>query len=374
MHLALDLTCTTLTQGGTAVYAKALLKGLREEAVGVSPIQFSPWFGRDRRLGRKVDTLRREAGRLSWVQRGMEAAARRAEADVVHAPTIHGPFRRSMGGLGRVLTVHDLNPLHYPEMYPAWHLRSDLRHLRRSLVAADELVTVSEFTRGQVLELLPSLDPERVTTIYHGVDPRFCPASPDGAKLDLADRYGLDGAYVLSVSTLSPNKNAEGLLRAWRAIADEVPEVTLVFAGSPGWKGRPLMDVARELGIAERVLHLGFVPDADLAAVYRQARAFALPSLSEGFGMPVAEAMASGVPVLTSTTSSLPEVAGEAAVRVDPRDDEAIAEGVLRLLTDEALRADLRARGLERVTRFTWEESVRRHVAIYQRAAKKSHG
>lgn len=216
-----------------------------------------------------------------------------------------------------------------------------------SQATADDLVARFPATRG------------RTTTIPLAADARF---TPDGERADVDGR-----PYVLGVATLEPRKNMPRLVEAFAALPDEVRgDRVLALAGTLGWETDETLAAARRH--ADVVRLLGFVPDADLPALYRGADLFAYPSLYEGFGLPVLEAMRSGTPVLTSRVSSLPEVAGEAAVYVDPLDTSDIAAGLTSALTDVGLRERLAADGLARAQRFSWERCAAETVALLERA------
>jgi len=182
---------------------------------------------------------------------------------------------------------------------------------------------------------------------------------------DLRSRYALDGSFLLAVGTVQPRKNYIRLVEAFRQL--DRANLTLVIAGGRGWLDDPLYERIAALGLENRVRMLGFVPDKDLPALYSAARVFAFPSLYEGFGLPILEAMACGTPVVTSRASSMPEVAGDAALLVDPLDTDALAEALASALDDELLRSSLIEKGLERATVFTWEAAAHKLVDRFQR-------
>jgi glycosyltransferase involved in cell wall biosynthesis len=288
--------------------------------------------------------------------------------DVLFAPNYLPPPTRSRRV---VLTVHDLAFRLYPETAPItgrW-----LRRLGDALRKAAEVITVSHATRADLLELYP-VDPDRVTAIHHGVDPeRFHPPGPEEVRR-VRRRFGIDGPYLLFVGGLEPRKNLDAVLRAFAQLpADLDPTLVIAGAAVPWYpRGRvALADAVSALPprIRRRVVITEYVGDPDRGPLYGGAEALVFPSLYEGFGLPVLEAMACGTPVLTSGVSALPEVAGDAAVLVDPRDQGAIAEGMRRLLQDESLRRRLRSSGPARAARFRWEETARRTADVLHRAA-----
>jgi glycosyltransferase involved in cell wall biosynthesis len=265
-----------------------------------------------------------------------------------------------------VLTIYDLAFEHYPaDTMPGMldHLR---RVVPRSAQRADCVIAISEATRRDVIALY-GLPPEKVIAIPLGVSPRFHltphPPPPQGEG-EVRARYGLPGGpLVLTVGTMQPRKNH---LRLVQAFARLKTEAVLVIAGGQGWAYEAVRDEVVRLRIADRVFFTGFVDDNDLPRLYNAAAVFVYPALYEGFGLPVLEAMACGVPVITSNVSSLPEVAGDAALLVDPLDVDAIAVALDRLLVDERLRASLREKGIARAGQFTWARAAEKTWGVYR--------
>ncbi len=264
-----------------------------------------------------------------------------------------------------VLTVHDLSFLHYPDHFVPKLVRYLESVVPRSVARADRVLADSEATRADLIRLL-GVPPEKVEVLYSGVDPRFRPEPEPGERERLRARYGVgDQPYVLSVGTLQPRKNFVRLIRAFARLRSATLRLAprLLIAGGRGWLYEEVLEEAERRG--DRVRLLGFVDDADLPALYRNARLFVFPSFYEGFGLPVLEAMACGVPVVCSSASSLPEVAGDAALLVDPHDEEGLAAAMERALADETLRAEMRARGLQQAARFTWDRAARQLLSVF---------
>ena len=215
---------------------------------------------------------------------------------------------------------------------------------------AAAIVAVSEATKSDLVELL-AVDPDRVTVIPCGISGDFAPEA-DETRIDtVRRRYALPREYAITVGAIEPRKNLPRLLRALKLLAPrskEFADLTLLHVGPKGWLTDETSTAIAELGLQERVRFLGYVPNEDLAILYQLARVSLYPSLFEGFGLPVAEAMASGCPVVTSNCSSMPEVAGGAAVLVDPTSEESIADGLALVWNDDRLRNDLIARGCPR--------------------------
>jgi glycosyltransferase involved in cell wall biosynthesis len=234
---------------------------------------------------------------------------------------------------------------------------------------ADLTITASESERRELLRLAP-MDPERVIAIHHGVDhDRFFPPTDLGrARALVSESFGIQAPYLLYVSNHQRKKNTERLVQAFALVARAEPDVSLVLTGWHTPRFRLVLELIESLGLLSRVNVLGHVPDEALPSLYGGASALALPSLHEGFGLPVLEAMACGTPVLTSNVYALPEVAGNAAELVDPYDVEEIAAGLLRILRDEGHAAALRERGLKRAGEFTWQRSAEQHLQAYEGA------
>ncbi|NTW03942.1 MAG: glycosyltransferase family 4 protein, partial [Oscillochloris sp.] len=246
-----------------------------------------------------------------------------------------------------VVTIHDLGYLAFPQAHTS-RRRLEL-HLttRWSLHAARLTIAVSQATKDDLVRRYGA-NPARIRVVHHGLSGAFRPVENPLEIVAAQERHGVAPRYLLYVGTLQPRKNIERLIDAFARVAGrpELNGVQLVIAGGRGWLSEGIEHRAAAHGLAERVHLSGYLPDEDLPALLSGALAFVFPSLYEGFGMPVLEAMACGTPVLTSTTTSLPEVAGNAALLVDPSDIDAIAAGIVRLASDPVLRAQLRARGL----------------------------
>ncbi len=318
MQVGIDVSPLAQTQAGTARYIRGLLAHNEYE-------QFS--FGGK---GRPA-TLIRDA---LWYPLVLPRAAKKHVLSVLHCPTFRGPVRCAVPV---VVTVHDLAVLRHPEMFNRWSRRYSRHAVRRVARAARRLIAVSEFTRREAVELL-GVPGERITVIPNAVDPLF---TPEGRAAE--------GDYVLAVGTLEPRKNLTAAQQAARRL-----DVDLRVVGARGW------------GDVQVDGWLGRVSDERLAELYRGARCLVYPSLYEGFGIPVIEAMACGTPVVTGAGGATEEVAGGAAVLVDPHEPASIAAGV-----EEAVsrRDELVARGLERARRFTWERVAAETRQVYEEAA-----
>jgi glycosyltransferase involved in cell wall biosynthesis len=277
-----------------------------------------------------------------------------------------------LGGLRRVFTAHDLAFRHCPETHTPlnrWFLRL---MLPRFLRHAEAVIAVSASTKRDVVRLY-GLPESKVTVVHEAVTERFRPASIE-AQVTVRRRYGLPERFVLFVGTLEPRKNLVTLLQAYHALRDRGLAQRLVAVGARGWRDSAFHAQLRSLGLEDDVVLPGYVPDEDLPAIYSAADLFAFPSLREGFGLPVLEAMACGVPVVTSNVSALPEVVGDAGLLVSPRDVPALAAAIERVLADPHLQQALRAKGMARAAFFSWDRAARETLAVYESVLRRDTG
>lgn len=306
--------------------------------------------------------LRLDVPRLEWMVR----------FDVLMAPNFVPPPTRSRRV---VLTVHDLAFARFPETAPQATIQW-LTRLESSLLGAAQVIAVSEQTRRDLLESYPQAAAhlaDRLTVVPLAVDTEFFRPAAANEVESVRRRYSIDGPFLLSLGGIEPRKNLPALIRAYASLPDAV-RPTLVIAGPiapwnpEGWDAvRPQLN-ALPPRVRDRVVVTGYVTEGEKVALLSGAEALIYPSLYEGFGLPVLEAMACGTPVLTSNVSALPETAGGAALLVDPHDTEDIAAGMERLLSDQELRERLRAAGDARVAAFSWDETARLTADVLRRA------
>jgi glycosyltransferase involved in cell wall biosynthesis len=280
--------------------------------------------------------------------------------DLDHASDFVLPPTRARSTL---LTVHDLSFVRVPEAAsPALKAYLDVV-VPRSVRRADHVLADSQATKDDLIALYDT-PPDKVTVLLSGVDARFRPTNTPAVR----EKYRIPPRpYIFSVGTVQPRKNYARLIQALAALRGRGHDLGLVIAGGRGWLEDPIYAAIHDAGMDDYVHFIGFADDADLPALYTAARVTAMPSLYEGFGLPVLESMACGTPVLTSNVSSLPEVAGDAALTVDPGDLDAIVGTLQRLADDETLRAGLINKGIARAAQFTWDRSARQLVEIYAR-------
>ncbi|MEQ8673412.1 MAG: glycosyltransferase family 1 protein [Aggregatilineales bacterium] len=262
-----------------------------------------------------------------------------------------------------LLTVHDLSFIRVPEAAsPALKAYLD-RVVPDSIRRADHILADSQATKNDIIEFYGS-SADKITVLLSGVDKRFKPVSDAG--MTIRSKYRIPKRpFILSVGTVQPRKNYQRLIHALANLRKNGIDIDFVIAGGKGWLEDPIFETISKTGLSDHVHLIGFVDDIDLPALYSAANCVAFPSLYEGFGFPVLEGMACGTPVLTSSVSSLPEVAGDATVLVNPYDLDAIVDGLQRLITDDTLRKSLIVKGFTQAKQFTWERSAQHLKEIY---------
>ena len=360
--IAFDTTIAQLGNAGPSVYINNLTRALQARLGDQLRVVSSRWarpLGEHRTLEDRARTLLRD---LWWHQAGVARAARRAGCALLHLPAGLGPIGGRRFPL--VVTVHDVAVLRFPELFRPWQRHYTRVVLPRVARRARAVIAASRATKQDVVELL-GVPEDRVRVIANGLTPGIRPVAPDSARArGVRARYALPERFILTVGSVEPRKNLRRLIEAVRLVSERSDgrDFALVHAGPEGWLSH---DVPRGNG---RVRFLGHVSSEDLAVLYSLARGCAYPSLWEGFGLPVLEAMACGCAVLTSRVSALPEVAGDAALLVEPTSVEEITDGLARLWTDDALRARLAQRGIERAKEFSWERAAAETAAVYDAA------
>ncbi len=309
----------------------------------------------------------------AWSHRRLGPEVRTRRPDLLFVPAHVLPVAL----LGRplppsVVTIHDVGYLDFPashatgeRLYLDWSTRAAVRR-------ATHLIAVSEATRRDLITLLHA--PEERVSVVHEAGAPLPPCSPEEIA-SVQARYGLQRPYALYVGTLRPRKNLVRLVQAYarlheRAAQSPGPPFDLVLAGAPGHDSDDLLRAVRSAALPGRIHLTGYLSEADLPPLLRGARLFCYPSLVEGFGLPILEAQSAGVPVVTTTNSSLPEVAGDAALLVEPTDVDALADAMLRVSRDEPLRQRLIAAGYENVKRFSWAKAARETLAVLEEAAR----
>jgi glycosyltransferase involved in cell wall biosynthesis len=315
-------------------------------------------------LGENFRAVVETAGNYSVAEQvAVPLALAREGVTLFHAPHyVLPPLVRCTS----VVTIHDCIHLMFPQYLPNrfayWYARTSISLAARR---ATRIMTVSESSKRDILKFVDT-EPGKIDVIYNAYDDRFAIDPREEDVVRVRERYQLESEFVLYAGNVKPHKNLERLIEAFHLVRNRgLDHLKLVLIGDEISKYTALRRAVHHHQLHKYVRFLGYLPEETLAVMYRLAGVFVFPSLYEGFGLPPLEAMASGTPVVTSNVSSLPEVAGDAAVLVDPYDPHAIADGIYQVLTDEQLRRDLRRKGVARAGMFSWEQSVRRVRAIY---------
>jgi glycosyltransferase involved in cell wall biosynthesis len=300
-------------------------------------------------------------GEYGWG--GLLSLSRTTPLDVVHGPNYGVPLQTPHAR--RIVTVHDLSVLRYPE----WHTRLRVALLTRVLGSTiprvDRVITDCESVRREVIDHF-GLDADCVVSVPHAAPPRFRPLAPQEVAPTLARWTLTPGEYLLYAGAIEPRKNLLRLLAAHARISSKTDTPPLVLVGPPGWRNE---EIQRNIGNSRgTVRYLGYVPDEDLPQLMAGAAVFVYPSLYEGFGLPALESLACGTPTVLSRIGALEEIAAGAAVFVDPLREDAIAEGIQRVLTDSVLQKALRSAGPARARQYSWERTARETLAVYESA------
>jgi glycosyltransferase involved in cell wall biosynthesis len=365
-RIGIDFTSAARERAGIGRYARELVRALARLDHINSYILFVPRDAHD-------DLLRFDWSpnfsiqRAPLTERYLAALWHRARAplpiesfigkiDVLYSPDFLLPPTRARR---KIVTVHDLSYVRVPECFPAPLLNYLNRAVPPSVARADLILADAASTQRDLIDVY-RVPREKIEVLYSGVDANFCPNVPNDAKERV--RAITNGKpYLLAIGTLQPRKNYVRLIEAFAKIVNSqlsIANLQLVIAGGRGWMYDDVFAAVERFNVRDRVLFPSFVPDEDLPALYALASLLVFPSLYEGFGLPIAEAMACGTPVVTSNASSLPEVAGDAALYFDPRDTDAMADALRRALTDDALRVELRAKGFAQAKKFSWEKAA----------------
>lgn len=272
-----------------------------------------------------------------------------------------------------VVSVHDISFLEYPEFFRPARAMQLRWSVRRTVRAARRVLTVSEFSRASILKAYGDLDPDKVVVVPNAAAAGFHPLPHGAATAAVTARFGIDKPFIFSVGDLQPRKNHIRLIAAFAELVRAYPGIRhdLVLAGQGGWFAPRVREAAQRSGVPDRIHFPGFVSDDDLLQLYNACEFFIFPSLYEGFGLPVLEAMACGRAVACANTSALPEVVAGAGLLFDPHSVEQIARTMIDLVQDPELRARTERLGLHRSSRFSWQESARRTLKVYYEVAER---
>ncbi len=287
------------------------------------------------------------------------------DLDVFFTPTHYSPFFTSCP---QVISILDVSYKKFPDLFTKFDLYQLALWGRLSVKKASKIITISRSSKDDIIQEY-GVKSSKVAVAHLGIKPSLKLSMTDK---DLIQKYSITSPYILFVGTIQPRKNVLRLIQAFSKLAEKHPNLKLVIVGKKGWQYEEILREPEKLGISEKVIFLHNVTDEDLAAFYKFAEAFVLPSLYEGFGLPILEAMKYECPVITSNTSSLPEAGGEAALYVNPENVAEIASKIEKVLTDNKLKEHMIAKGKEQVKKFSWEKSAREVLQILEEVGGKN--
>ena len=300
---------------------------------------------------------------LHWLryEQVLRGICREKKFDIYHE-TAFVPAK--LANVPTVFSIYDLSIRRYRETHPKERVWFFEYFFKRRLPFASHILTISEFIRQEIIDEL-KLPTEMVSSVPLAPDPLFGPRSREQVRKVLG-HYGLPDSYLLFVGSLEPRKNISCVIKALQAAKVDIP---LVLAGWHAWGSKEWLETTKKTGIEGRIHIIGHIPDEHLVAIYNGATALVYPSLYEGFGLPIVEAMACGCPVICSNAASMPEVAGDAALLIDPLNCNELASAIETVVTDSAARADLISKGHARVKHFSWQRTARETLAVFQKVA-----
>lgn len=356
MKIAIDTQTTLGQKTGFGSYVKNLVENLKRIDPNDEYILIRPDTGEDLSVPK----------RFIWDQVTFPKIARKNKVDILHQPCFSAPLFYK----GRiVVTCHDLIPTRYPENLPLASRLFFSKWMTFSYRAAKMIITDSEYTKKDIISVL-KISEEKIRVIHLAVSDEFRPIKSSQEKARVQKRYKIGLRYFIDVGTLEPRKNLPFLVRAFAIAAKKIPE-NLVIIGKRGWYYAGLFELVKLLKLENRVIFTGYADEADLPALYSGATALTFPSLYEGFGLTPLEAMACGVPVIASNTSSIPEVVGSAGILLPPKNEEIWAKEMVRISQDEDLANRLTAAGLEQAKKFSWEKTARETTEVYKEVMEK---
>ena len=367
LHIGFDAHSIGAGLGGNETYARNLIEALAEiDTRNRYTLYVTKQEAVDRYAQRWPNvTIRKTLPHTPLIRIPLILAAelRRRPVDILHVQYTAPP----LAPCDTVVMIHDLSFEHLPQTFKRRSWMQMRLTVRRTARAASHVVTDSEYSRQDILRTY-RLPPERVTTTPLAASSRFAPVTDTQELKRVLDKYEIDGDYILAVGSIQPRKNIGRLIRAYTLMRSQHPDNApkLVIAGKRAWLFEETIKAAAISEASENIVFTGYVPESDLAALYTGALCFAYPSFFEGFGIPLLEAMRCGTPTITSDRTCFPEVVGDASLIIDPFDEQSIAEGLWRMVSDAALREQLRSRGFVQSSLFDWRETARLTIGVYE--------
>jgi glycosyltransferase involved in cell wall biosynthesis len=374
MKIAIDVSLAVGESAGVGSYTRGLLEGLAaidpdNEYVLYSYLDFpqspQPTFPQQPNFSLQMLQLEGEHWEHMWSRADLPPKQALDAVDVLHSTFFNAP-KEHHGAL--VVTIYDVSFLLQPQFHTEANRLHCLHGTLNAALYADRIIAVSQQTKKDLMDYF-AIPEERIRVIHAAARSVYAPERDVEVIRGVLERFGIFRNFILFVGSLEPRKNLKMLLQAYATyVTHHAGQELLVFAGGKGWLNDDLSQIATEIGIAERVKFLGYVQENDLRVLYSAAKLFVYPSLYEGFGLPPLEAMACGAPVITSNTSALPEVVGDAALLIDPHHSEALRQAMQTVLRDDGLRLKMRQQSLARAALFSWERTAEETLAVYQEA------
>ncbi|MHC4618683.1 MAG: glycosyltransferase family 4 protein [Planctomycetota bacterium] len=355
MKIAFSARSLSTPSGGVVEFIKSLVPALARQ---IGDDELYVYYNRREFVGLAPacsETVMESENRLWWDFVLLPKMTRKMKMDAAIFPKDVIPF---FTGCHRYVIHHDL--AYFDKTLGAYPFLDTLYMTTLIPISdrkADWIFAVSEHTKRDIVRYC-RVDPGKLTVVYEAADDDYKPVSDKSVLESVRDKYRLPEKFILYVGSLSPRKNIGRLLEAFANVRDRVPH-HLVLTASKSWKDSQVYEIMNRLGLKDRINKLGYVESADMAALYNLADAYVYPSLYEGFGLPILEAMQCGCPVVASNATSIPEVAGDAAILVDPLDTGALAEAIQKVLIDPELRAELVSRGFEQARKFSWDKAAK---------------
>jgi len=378
MKIGIDVSKTVESKDGISNYIRNLVKNLAEidktNEYVLYPFFthiFLPGYEKAYCPENKNFKLRfkdwpESLARYLWLKSSTNKELLLGKIDVLHS-TCWEAFEYHYGKL--IVTIHDTSFLTHPQFHVPSNIALANNGCLNAVKYADKIIAVSENTKKDTVKYF-SCDPEKIEVVYLGADERFRVYNKIEINAVLS-KYNINKKYIFNVGSIEPRKNLIGLFNAYNSLPDNLKEeYDLIITGSCGWLNSEIYGTVKNLGLQNKIRFTGSVPDEDLPYLYNGATIFVYPSFYEGFGLPVLEAMQCGCPVITSNNSSLPEVAGDAALFINPDVVNDIKNGMEKSLMDEGLRKELSIKGLNRARKFSWEKCARETLEIYENLAK----
>jgi len=311
----------------------------------------------------KEKSLKSQLIKVAWEKLFLVYEIKREKVEIFHDPAFSAPL---LGSIPVIVTVHDLAFLRYPHAFTWKTLCYFKAFLKQTLRRADIIISVSESVKKDLLDLY-EISANKIVVIHEGTDEYFKKLYNKEDINRIKKKYKISGDYLLSVSAINPRKNIIRILHAYKILLDKKIDIKLVLVGKKAWLYQNIEKELVKLHLSNKVIFTGHISKEELRILYNGASVFLYPSLYEGFGLPLLEAMACGTPVITSNISSMPEVVGPAGVLVNPLKCEEIAEGIIKLITDKGLRYKKICLGFERVKKFSWKETAKKTLSVYEK-------